>query len=466
MQFKAQEKEAMMQKRYDIYSFKTSLFEAYKKKGNNKVLIPIFKQYQREMLTIIIPNIKDEYLDFLIENNICSVYIIFSGARVTRFVNIFLNYNFPEHIAHPRLERHEEEILDRLAELDKFIMSKNINESYKEDVRYHGVYNIEFKDWYHKKIVLETLLNYPNAEKNLEFIEKNYSDVIPRCNNIEISMIDERYSLNLSNPQACSDVEVPCNILLEQLRLLDKFFNECSPSLPNLNIPLIVSFDSDDSDDQTDDKSTLEVPLSKTKKKDDIQLDTIENIVGSITPFNTKRIIRTFNEKYKIVPHDIEVAAIKQEPTGLDSLKEFYLYDNQLKTLFETYLPEAKWNGKYDEDSIKLLDTIPLFSNFVRFCSIDKFKPNLVFGMVDGIKYINRDLLIAYLKEHCSREELYVLIKARNINPAIVKEISTNYYYSDYFKNVFKYFDLDYKHAYPSFFRFMINFIMQEEVVE
>ena len=465
MQFKAQEKEAMMQKRYDIYSFKTSLFEAYKKKGNNKVLIPIFKQYQREMLTIIIPNIKDEYLDFLIENNICSVYIIFSGARVIRFVNIFLNYNFPEHIAHPRLERHEEEILDRLAELDKFIMSKNINESYKEDVRYHGVYNIEFKDWYHKKIVLETLLNYPNAEKNYEYILKNYSDVIPRCNSIEISMIDERYSLNLSNPQACSDVEVPCNILLEQLRLLDKFFKEGSQSLPILNIPLIVSFDSDDSDDQTDDKSTLGVPLSKTKKKDDIQLDTIENIVGSITPFNTKQIIKIFNEKYKIVPHNIEVAAVKQEPTGLDTLKEFYLYDNQLKTLFETYLPEAKWSGKYNEESIKPIDTIPALSNLVRFCSVDKFKPNLVFGMVDGLKFINRNLLEKYLGDHYSKEELYHLIKVRCTNPA-VKELDICYYYSDYFKDVFKYFDLDYKHAYPSFFRFMINFIMQEEVVE
>ena len=147
-------------------------------------------------------------------------------------------------------------------------------------------------------------------------------------------------------------------------------------------------------------------------------------------------------------------------------MKEFYLYDNQLKTIFETYLPDTKWNGKFDEDSIKLLDTIPLLSNLIRYCSIDKFKPNLVFGMVDGIKFINRNLLTTYLKEHCSREELYVLIKARNINPAIVKEISTNYYYSDYFKDVFKYFDIDYRHAYPSFFRFMINFIMQEEVVE
>lgn len=463
MQFKAQEKEAMMQERYDIYSFKTSLFDTYKRRKKNNVIVPIFKQYQKEMLTILLPDIKVDYLDFLIKNNISSVYITFSGIRVTRFVNIFFNYDFPDHIPHPRLECHEEEILDRLIELDKFIRSKNIKKSYEESVRYHGVFIIEFKDWYHKKIVLETLLNYPNAEKNLEFIEKNYSDVIPRCQNIQISMIDERYSLNCSNPQTSSDIKVPCNILLEQLRLLDNFFKENSQSLQKLNIPLIVSFNSDD---QIKDKSTLEVPLSKNKKKDDIELDTIEKIVDNITPFNTEQIIRTFNEKYKIVPHDIEVATVNQEPTGLDLLKEFYLYDNQLKTIFETYLPDTKWNGKFDEDSIKLLDTIPLLSNLIRYCSIDKFKPNLVFGMVDGIKFINRNLLTTYLKEHCSREELYVLIKARNINPAIVKEISTNYYYSDYFKDVFKYFDIDYRHAYPSFFRFMINFIMQEEAVE
>lgn len=463
MQFKAQEKEAMMQERYDIYSFKTSLFDTYKRRKKNNVIVPIFKQYQKEMLTILLPDIKVDYLDFLIKNNISSVYITFSGIRVTRFVNIFFNYNFPEYVVHPRLECHEEEILDRLIELDKFIRSKNIKKSYEESVRYHGVFIIEFKDWYHKKIVLETLLNYPNAEKNLEFIEKNYSDVIPRCQNIQISMIDERYSLNCSNPQTSSDIKVPCNILLEQLRLLDNFFKENSQSLPKLNIPLIVSFNSDN---QIEDKSTLEVPLSKKKKKDDIQLDTIEKIIDNITPFNTKHIIRTFNEKYKIVLHDIEVAAVNQEPTGLNLLKEFYLYDNQLKTIFETYLPDTKWNGKFDEDSIKLLDTIPLLSNLIRYCSIDKFKPNLVFGMVDGIKFINRNLLTTYLKEHCSREDLYVLIKARKINPAIVKEIGINYYYSDYFKDVFTYFDIDYKYAYPSFFRFMINFIMQEEVVE
>ena len=245
------------------------------------------------------------------------------------------------------------------------------------------------------------------------------------------------------------------------LEALDNVIQGSQP-LPKLNIPIIVSFGSDD---QTEDKSTLEVQLSKNKKKDDIQLDTIQNIVGSITPFNTKQIIKSFNEKYKIVPHDIEVAAVKQEPNGLDLLKEFYLYDNQLKTLFETYLPEVKWNGKYDEESIKPIDTIPALSNLVRFCSVDKFKPNLVFGIVDGLKFINRSLLEKYLSEHYSKEELYHLIKVRCTNPA-VKELDICYYYSDYFKDVFKYFDIDYMHAYNSFFRFMINYIMNEEIDE
>ena len=61
--------------------------------------------------------------------------------------------------------------------------------------------------------------------------------------------------------------------------------------------------------------------------------------------------------------------------------------------------------------------------------------------------------------------ELYYLIKVRCTNPA-VKELDICYYYSDYFKDVFKYFDIDYMHAYNSFFGFMINFIMQEEIVE
>ena len=145
--------------------------------------------------------------------------------------------------------------------------------------------------------------------------------------------------------------------------------------------------------------------------------------------------------------------------------KEFYLYQDQLKTIDEQY-SLVKWNGKFDEESVKVFDEIPIFENLVRFCQMDKLKQHALFGPGDGIKFINKILLKKYLKEHCSRDELYILIKARNLNPAIIKEISTNYYYSDYFKNVFKYFDIDYKHAYASFFRFMINYIMGEESIE
>ena len=463
MQFKAQDRELMKQARYDIYSFKTSLFEAYKKKGKNKVLIPIFKQYQREMLTIILPNIKDEYLDYLIENNICSVYIAFSGIRVTRFVNIFLNYDFPEHIAHPRLEEHEEAILSRLIELDKFIMSKNINESYKEDIKLYRTIFIEFKDPYHKKLVIDNLLTVDDKGGTIDpdYFIKTYPETLEISTKIQVSVEGNFFKPYNGDEFIGLTLECPRELIFDGLEVLDNVI-QGSQSLPKLNIPLIVSFGSDD---QTDDKSTLEAPLSKTKKKDDIQLDTIEKIVDNITIFNTKQIIRSFNEKYKIVPHDIEVTAVKQEPTGLDLLKEVYLYDNQLKTLFETYLPEAKWNGKYDEESIKPIDTITALSNLVRFCSVDKFKPNLLFGMVDGLKFINRSLLEKYLSEHYSKEDLYSLIKVRCTNPA-VKELNICYYYSDYFKDAFKYFDIDYMHAYPSFIRFMINFIMQEEIVE
>lgn len=463
MQFKAQDRELVKQARYDIYSFKTSLFEAYKKKGKNKVLIPIFKQYQREMLTIIIPNIKDEYLDYLIENNISSVYIAFSGVRVTRFVNIFLNYDFPENIAHPRLEQHEESILSRLIELDKFIMSKNINESYKEDIKLYRTIFIEFKDPYHKKLVIDNLLTVDDKGGIIDpdYFIKTYPEILEISTKIQVSVEGNFFKPYNGDEFIGLTLECPRELIFDSLEVLDNAIHGSS-SLPKLNIPLIVSFDSDD---QADDKSTLEVKLSKTKKKDNIQLDTIEKIVDNITIFNTKQIIRIFNEKYKIVPHDIEVAAVKQEPTGLDLLKEFYLYDNQLKTLFETHLPEAKWNGKYDEESIKPIDTISALSNLVRFCSVDKFKPNLLFGMVDGLKFINRSLLEKYLSEHYSKEDLYSLIKVRCTNPA-VKELDICYYYSDYFKDTFKYFDIDYMHAYPSFIRFMINFIMQEEIVE
>ena len=129
------ENEQIMQERYDIYSFKTSLFEAYKRKEKNKVLVPIFKQYQRELLKILVPYIKSDFLDHLIKNNVCSLYIIFSGVRVNRLVNIFFNYYFPDYVIHPRLEEHEEDILSRLIEYDKFIMSKQIYTCYRESIK-------------------------------------------------------------------------------------------------------------------------------------------------------------------------------------------------------------------------------------------------------------------------------------------------------------------------------------------
>lgn len=286
MQFKVQDRELVKQARYDIYSFKTSLFEAYKKKGKNKVLIPIFKQYQREMLTIIIPNIKDEYLDYLIENNISSVYIAFSGVRVTRFVNIFLNYDFPENIAHPRLEQHEESILSRLIELDKFIMSKNIDISYKENIKLFGTIFIEFKDPYHKKLVIDNLLTIDDKGGSVDpdYFMKTYPETLESSIRIQVSLVE-----NLIRPHNGLEfigfsLKSTRERIFNGLEALDNAI-QGSQSLPKLNIPLIVSFGSDD---KTDDKSTLEAPLSKTKKKDDIQLDTIEKIVDNITIFNTK----------------------------------------------------------------------------------------------------------------------------------------------------------------------------------
>ena len=104
-------------------------------------------------------------------------------------------------------------------------------------------------------------------------------------------------------------------------------------------------------------------------------------------------------------------------------------------------------------------------SNFVRFRRIDKSKQTLAFVKSYCIMFINKTMLEKYLKDHCSKEELSILIKARNSNPAI-KELDICYYYSNYFKDVFKYFDIEYMHAYISFFRFMINYIMGEEMGE
>lgn len=455
-----EENEQIMQERYDIYSFKTSLFEAYKKKGKNKVLVPIFKQYQRELLKILVPYIKSDFLDHLIKNNICSLYIVFSGVCVSRMVNIFFNYNFPDYVVHPRLEDHEEDILNHLMEYDKFIMSKRIYTCYRESIKTLETIRIKFEDSYHKKLVMKTLLTLDPAINNSEEIDpdyfmKTYPETLGECDEIEVS-IKEKNFIKFYNNKVFSGLTIECTMehLLNQLEILDYV----------IQFPQFVEKQMESTKPKIEGVVT---PVQEQKKDDDdVRLDTIENIVNSITPFNAKQIIKTFNENYKIVLNDVEVKAVSPEQTlaGLDTLKEFYLYQDQLRTISEQSMIE--WNGKFDEESIKIFDKIQIFENFVRFCQMDKLKYHPLFGPGDGIKFINRTILEKYLKDHCSREELYILIKARNINPTIVKEISTNYYYSDYFKDVFKYFDIDYKHAYSSFFRFMINFIMQEEAVE
>ena len=453
-----EENEQIIHERYDIYSFKTSLFEAYKKKGKNKVLVPIFKQYQSELLKILVPHIKIDFLDHLIKNNICSLYIVFSGMRVSRMVNIFFNYYFPDYVVHPRLEDHEEDILNRLMEYDKFIMSKQIYTCYRESIKTSETIRIKFEDSYHKKLVMENLLTLDPAINNSEEIDpdyfmKTYPETLGECDEIEVSIKEKNFIKFYSNT-VFSGLTIECTRehLLNRLETLDYAIQ--FPQF--VEKPIVQS------------KAKLDgvvTPVQK-QKDDDVRLDTIENIVNSITPFNTKRIIKTFKDNYKIVLNDVEVNAVPPEQTlaGLDILKEFYLYQDQLRTISEQSAIE--WNGKFDEESIKIFDKISIFENLVRFCQMDKLKQHALFGPGDGIKFINKTLLEKYLKDHCSREELYILIKARNINPTIVKEISTNYYYSDYFKDVFKYFDIDYKHAYSSFFRFMINFIMQEEAVE
>lgn len=454
-----EENEQIMQERYDIYSFKTSLFEAYKKKGKNKVLVPIFKQYQRELLKILVPYIKSDFLDHLIKSNICSLYIVFSGVRVSRMVNIFFNYNFPDHVVHPRLEDHEEDILNHLMEYDKFVMSKQIYTCYRESIKTLETIRIKFEDSYHKKLVMGNLLTLDPAINNSDEIDpdyfmKTYPETLEKCDEIEVSIKEKNFIKFYSN-SVCSGLTIECTRghLLNRLEILD-YAIQFPQFVEKQIVPIIPKPDG------------VVTSIQKQKNDDDIRLDTIENIVNSITPFNMERIIKTFNDNYKIVLNDVEVNAVPPEQTlaGLDSLKEFYLYQDQLRTISEQSMIE--WNGKLDEESIKIFDKIPIFENLVRFCQMDKLKQLALFSPGDGIKFINRTILEKYLKDHCSREELYILIKARNINPAIVKEISTNYYYSDYFKDVFKYFDIDYKHAYSSFFRFMINFIMQEEAVE
>lgn len=453
-----EENEQIMQERYDIYSFKTSLFEAYKRKEKNKVLVPIFKQYQRELLKILVPYIKSDFLDHLIKNNICSLYIVFSGVRVNRLVNIFFNYNFPDHVIHPRLEEHEEDILSRLIGYDKFIMSKQIYTCYRESIKTSETIRIKFEDPYHKKLVMENLLTLDPAINNSEEIDpeyfmKTYPETLGECDEIEVSIKEKNLIRFYYNGIVSGlTIECPQEHILNRLEALDyaiQFpqFAEKPIEQTKLKIDGVVT------------------PAQEQEKKedDDVRLDTIENIVGSITPFNTKRIIETFKNNYKIVLNDVEVDAVPPEQTlaGLDILKEFYLYQDQLKTICEQY-SLAKWNGKFDEESVKVFDEIPIFENLVRFCQMDKLKQHALFGPGDGIKFINKILLKKYLKEHYSKEDLYILVKARYMNPAI-KEIDIQYYYSTYFEDVFKYFNINYTHAYASFFRFMINYIMGEE---